>query len=84
MTSLAPENQALYLSYSAKIILFRDSPIPKSAVGKPPRRKVRLEHRAELETARRPARRAERRLGLSSRHSRRRARGRFKRIRRAR
>lgn len=35
-----------------KIILFRATPIPKSAVGKPLRRKVRDEHLAELEFAR--------------------------------
>ena len=35
-----------------KIILFRATPIPKSAVGKPLRRKVREEHLAELEAAR--------------------------------
>ena len=35
-----------------KIILFRATPIPKSAVGKPLRRKVREEHLAELENAR--------------------------------
>ncbi len=35
-----------------KIISFRATPIPKSAVGKPLRRKVREEHLAELETAR--------------------------------
>lgn len=35
-----------------KIILFRATPIPKSAVGKPLRRKVREEHLAELAIAR--------------------------------
>ena len=35
-----------------KIILFRATRMPKSAVGKPLRHKVREEHLAELETAR--------------------------------
>ena len=52
-TSLRSYLEARLTKYKVpKFILFRATPIPKSAVGKPLRRKVREEHLAELENAR--------------------------------